>query len=103
MADVQRAVERLLEVDRGALADPVFNLGSGMGTRVRDLAAQIQAAYTTLYGEVLPLEAPDGVPCERSAVRFVVDRIRRLGITPMRELAPEIADTLRFCERFRAT
>ena len=102
MGDVQRAVERLLEVDGGALVDPVFNVGSGVATRVRDLAAQIQAEYARLYGEPLSLEAPDGSPGPPGA-RFVIDRLRGLGFDPRVELSSELADTLRFCERFRST
>jgi UDP-glucose 4-epimerase len=100
VSDIVTAVDILLGADAARLADPVFNLGSGTTTSVRELAGIVAAEYRAAYGAAVQLRAPepDG---PAPTFHYDVTRLRTLGFVPRTEMHREIRETLSFCERFR--
>jgi UDP-glucose 4-epimerase len=100
VADIVAAVEVLLGADAATLADPVFNLGSGTTTSVRELAGIVASEYRAAYGAAVELRAPapDG---PAPTFHYDVTKLRALGFVPHTDLHREMRETLSFCERFR--
>jgi UDP-glucose 4-epimerase len=98
--DIVAAVARLVDVEPEGLGDPLFNLGSGTTTSVREIAGMIADEYRSAYGEAVTIEAP---PPDGRGVdfRYDVSRLEAIGLRIATDLRREIRATLAFCERFR--
>jgi UDP-glucose 4-epimerase len=99
--DVAEAIRLLLAADASHLREPIFNLGSGTAVRIRDMAAWVQEEYQQMYGEKLPLSAPEEGNDDPASFVFSIDKIKRLGFVPRTDLRHEIRNSLKFCEQFR--
>jgi UDP-glucose 4-epimerase len=100
--DTAAALRLLLDADAMQLRQPVFNLGSGVTVRVRDVARMIQEEYQALYGVAIALFAPEPSGPAPSLFTYDIRRMAALGFAPQSDLRAEIRQTLQFCERFRA-
>lgn len=98
--DACQAIKLLLSTPSSNLVDPVFNVGSGTSTSVRSLAQTIQTTYESLYGEKIPLHAPEGKP-NGADLHFSIEKIKKIGFQPSTDLEREARETLLFCEVFR--
>lgn len=100
--DIGGVLRLLLSADAARLHEPVFNLGSGVSVRIRDIARWVREEYLTLYGESIALSAPEPSGQAPSPFRYDIRKIAGLGFTPRTDLHVEIRNTLQYCERFRA-
>jgi UDP-glucose 4-epimerase len=98
--DLHQAVRLLVEAPAEALADPVFNLGSGVSVRVRDLARLVQEAFAQAYSRAIPIVAPGGGEAGGEGLALAIDRLRGLGFRPTTDLRRAVTETLVSCEGF---
>ena len=96
--DVCAAVGLVLRAPNDSLAD-VYNLGSGRSMRVRDMAELVRREYHTMYGRDVPIDSAPG-PSEAPAVELSIERLAALGYRPRIDLAEDVRQMLRYCERF---
>jgi UDP-glucose 4-epimerase len=74
-----------------------YNLGRGVPTTVRAVAADVQAAFERLTGTRPPLDAPAARDDAPAPVTVDVRRLGALGIRARRDVAGAIDETARFC------
>lgn len=100
LGEVARGVGHLLEVERAALGDGVFNLGVGHSSSIRDLADLIRNRAEAVLGARPVLERPEPAPGEvADPLDFRVDRLAAAGFAASRDLSAEIDQTLLLCRK----
>lgn len=99
LADVARAVNHLLELDAGQLADGLFNLGGGKAMSILEMTERIASRWRALTGRDIAIVRPagDGVP--RPALNYRCDKLAATGFTLTGQVDREIDDTLQLCLR----
>lgn len=99
LADVARAVNHLLQLDAGQLADGLFNLGGGKAMSILDMTERIAARWHLMTGREIAIVRPagDGVPTP--ALNYRCDKLAATGFTPTGQVDREIDDTLHLCLR----
>ena len=99
LADVARAVNHLLELDAGQLADGLFNLGGGKAISILEMTERIAARWRALTGRDIAIVRPagDGVP--PPALNYRCDKLAATGFTLTGQVDREIDDTLQLCLR----
>jgi UDP-glucose 4-epimerase len=99
LADVARAVNHLLQLDAGQLADGLFNLGGGKAMSILEMTERIAARWRALTGRDIAIVRPagDGVP--PPALNYRCDKLAATGFTLTGQVDREIDDTLQLCLR----
>jgi UDP-glucose 4-epimerase len=99
LADVARAVNHLLELDAGQLADGLFNLGGGKAMSILEMTERIAMRWRALTGRDIAIVRPagDGVP--PPALNYRCDKLAATGFTLTGQVDREIDDTLKLCLR----
>lgn len=97
LRDVVRAVDHLLQLDAGRLADGLFNLGGGRAMSILDMTERIAARWRALTGHDIAIVRPasDGVP--PLALNYVCDKLASTGFVLTGQVDREIDDTLQLC------
>jgi UDP-glucose 4-epimerase len=99
LADVARAVNHLLQLNAGELADGLFNLGGGKAMSILEMTERIVARWRVLTGRDIAIVRPvgDGVP--PPALNYRCDKLAATGFTLTGQCDREIDDTLQLCLR----
>lgn len=99
LADVARAVNHLLELDAGQLADGLFNLGGGKAMSILEMTERIAVRWRALTERDIAIVRPagDGVP--PPALNYRCDKLAATGFTLTGQVDREIDDTLQLCLR----
>lgn len=91
------AAEVVADVAGGRGRPGVWNLGSGTGTTVREVAGLVADAFEALTGTRPPLEAPDPTGPPAPAPRVDVSGLAADGLACPTPLAAAVEETARFC------
>lgn len=99
LADVARAVNHLLQLDAGQLADGLFNLGGGKAMSILEMTERIAARWRALTGRDIAIVRPvgDGVPPHELSYRC--DKLAATGFMLTGQVDREIDHTLQLCLR----
>jgi UDP-glucose 4-epimerase len=95
LTDVCRVVADA--VAPGALAEGVYNLGSGEALTVRTLAAIVAEAFAAVGHGPVPLDAPEPRPDPPDPTHVSVARLGAAGWKADGALADAVSETVRFC------
>lgn len=100
MSDITRAVRHLLALPSSACGDGVFNLGGENPMRILDMAELIAERGAHVLGYRPRVEHPEPAPGERSQeLSYSIQKLRATGFELAGDMAGEIDETLRVCER----
>ena len=99
LTDVARAVNHLLKLDAGQLADGLFNLGGGKAMSILEMSERIAVRWRALTGRDIAIVRPagDGVP--PPALNYRCDKLAATGFTLIGQVDREVDDTLQLCLR----
>lgn len=99
LADVARAVNHLLELDAGQLADGLFNLGGGKAMSILEMTERIAVRWRALTGRDIAILRPAGDGVQPLALNYRCDKLAATGFTLRGQIDREIDDTLQLCLR----
>ena len=100
LSDVENCIHQILSSDSGKFDKLVYNLGSGIGLKVIDLATMIVDIYSELLGEIIPLELPDNsIPTEEPSLHFSIQRLLNEGVVIKNDFKKELTELLLFCNK----
>lgn len=99
LGDVARAVNHLIQLEVGQLADGLFNLGGGKAISIFHMAERIAARWQAMTGSEIPILRPawDGVPPPE--LNYRCDKLAGTGFKLNSEFDREIDGTLELCLR----
>jgi UDP-glucose 4-epimerase len=98
MADACAAIAHFLSPAVAPAGDAIFNIGSGHGLRVIDLAERIASRHQALFGRTPEIVRPTPARGESAPpLHYRVDRLLATGFRPAARLDDELDDTLRLC------
>ena len=99
LGDVARAVNHLLQLDAGQLADGLFNLGGGKAMSILEMTERIAARWHVMTGRDIAIVRPagDGVP--PPALNYRCEKLAATGFALTGQVDREIDDTLQLCLR----
>lgn len=99
LADVARAVNHLLQLNTGQIADGLFNLGGGKAMSIFGMTERIAARWHVLTGRDIVIVRPagDGVP--PPTLNYCCEKLAGTGFTLTGQVDREIDDTLQLCLR----
>lgn len=82
--EILQAVHRLVAADPADLRHDLFNLGSGLGRSILDLAHRVKSVHERLYGQEVKVElTPQGAsPKTQPSLVADIKRIKALGFRP---------------------
>ena len=102
LADVCKGTEVLLNKTKAQTLDGLFNLGSGIGTRVITMARLIQERYQALFGEKIEIETTEIKKENIKVLNYSIKRLCNLGFRPTNDFTKEIDSVLIYCmNRFK--
>jgi UDP-glucose 4-epimerase len=96
LSDVCDALALLVDAERGALSDGLFNLGGGRTRTVAEVAKLTAAAAERRLGTPVQLSLTNTAEGSEAGFEYVIDRFRALGFEPSAEagLIRELEDTV---------
>ena len=96
LEDVERVIERMILI--GKLKHKIYNLGSGVSMRVKDLADLISTAAITVLKKNIPVHRPDNaVDTIEPKLDFSVGRLIDEGFNVSNDVNHELERLLQFC------
>lgn len=99
LTDVENIINHMVS-DPMLYNKTIYNLGSGIGIRVIDLASQIADAYRDIFGSVIPIETPAGsVTTIDPELHFSIERLLSEGVAVQNNIAEELKQLLLFCHK----
>lgn len=97
LGDVARAVDHLLRLDAGQLADGLFNLGSGKAMSILEMTERIAARWQVLTGRDIAIVRPVGDGVLPPALNYHCEKLAATGFMLTSQVDREIDDTLQLC------
>lgn len=99
LTDVEYCIEKIVNSDSDKFKKIVYNLGSGVGLKVIDMATMIIDVYSELFGETIPLELPENAtPSVEPSLYFSIDRLISEGVIIKNDFKEELKELLLFCD-----
>jgi len=82
--EILQATRRLIESDPAEIRHDLYNLGSGRGLSILDLAHRVKSVHERLYGQEVRVEVmpPGASPKTQPSLVADIKRIRNLGFRP---------------------
>lgn len=100
LADVQAAMEHILEKREHSPITGIFNLGSGISMPVLEMAELIAENYGKLYGQTIPVHIPDGATqTNEPSLQFSIARLQSTGWAVKNDFRQELQEMLLFCKQ----
>jgi UDP-glucose 4-epimerase len=97
LEDTARAVAHFAGLDRAALGDGLFNVGSGKAMPVRAVADLITQRCELLLGFRPAIVRPQSQGAAPAVLDYRIDRLRATGFEPACNMQGEIDSTLELC------
>lgn len=98
LEDTARAVAHFAGLERIALGDGLFNVGSGRSIQVHEMVELIAQRCETLLGYRPAIVRPDSRRQAPHLLDYNIDKLRATGFTPTANVQNEIDATLRLCQ-----
>ena len=100
LTDVENCIEKIVNSDSDKFNKLVYNLGSGVGLKVIDMATMIIEVYKELFGEIIPMELPENTtPSVEPSLQFSIDRLLKEGVVVKNDFKKELKELLLFCNQ----
>ncbi len=100
LTDVENCIKKIVMSDSDKFNKLIYNLGSGIGLKVIDMATMIIEVYKELYGETIPLELPEKATLSvEPYIQFSIDRLLKEGIVIKNDFKKELKELLLFCNQ----
>ena len=100
LTDVANCIENIVSSDSDKFKKIIYNLGSGTGVKVIDMANMIIEVYIELFGETIPLELPENaLQTEEPSLHFSIDRLLSEGVIIKNDFKKELMELLLFCNQ----
>ena len=97
---MENCIEKIVNSDSDKFNKLVYNLGSGVGIKVIDMATMIIEVYKELFGETIPLELPENTtPSVEPSLQFSIDRLLKEGVVVKNDFKKELKELLLFCNQ----
>jgi len=98
LTDVENVVLDFVRRDSANLRHLIYNLGSGKGMRVIDMAHAIKSVYEHLFEKQIAVETPSGaVMTTEPPLEYSIDRLREEGFIIENKFREELCSLLTFC------
>jgi len=99
LGDVARAVNHILQLDAGMLADGLFNLGGRKAMSILEMTERVAARWQVLTGREIAIIRLAGGGLPAPVLNYSCDKLAATGFALTSEIDREIDDTLKLCVR----
>ncbi len=98
LEDTARAVAHFVGLDRMALGNGLFNVGSGRSIQVHEMVELIAQRCETMLGLRAAIVRPDSQGSAPASLDYRIDKLRATGFMSAGNMQGEIDATLKLCQ-----